>query len=279
MNLIPRPYRWLAIAALAVALTGLGWVKGAGHVQSQWDAAVHQQTLQIAAVRQRQAEATVQVVTRYVDRVRVVREKGDTIIKEVPIYVPVQADAACTINRGSHRGAAGDAPMTRPPSPVMRRTVAGLTLSAAALVGIVLHEGYTDRAVIPVKGDVPTIGFGTTTGVKLGDTTTPPKALARALTDVQQFEGALKQCVTVPLAQHEYDALVTFSYNVGSRAFCQSTLVRKLNVQDYAGACAELLRWRFFQGKDCALPTNARLCGGLATRREAEYRQCIGAAS
>ena len=147
--------------------------------------------------------------------------------------------------------------MIRPTSPVMRRTVAGLTLSAAALVGIVLHEGYTDRAVIPVKGDVPTIGFGTTTGVKLGDTTTPPKALARALTDVQQFEGALKQCVTVPLAQHEYDALVSFSYNVGSRAFCQSTLVRKLNAEDYAGACAELLRWRFFQGKDCALPANA----------------------
>ena len=68
--------------------------------------------------------------------------------------------------------------MIRPPQ---RRTVAALTLSAAALVGIVLHEGYTDRAVIPVKGDVPTIGFGTTSGVKLGDTTTPPKALARAL--------------------------------------------------------------------------------------------------
>jgi len=38
----------------------------------------------------------------------------------------------------------------------------------------------------------------------------------------------------------------------------------------------ELLRWRFFQGKDCALPTNARLCGGLATRRQAEYHQCLG---
>jgi|GEM_PF-599275 len=72
-------------------------------------------------------------------------------------------------------------------------------------------EGYTERAVIPVKGDVPTIGFGTTTGVNIGDTTTPPKALARALTDVEQFEGALKTCVTVPLAQHEYDALVSFS--------------------------------------------------------------------
>ena len=85
-------------------------------------------------------------------------------------------------------------------SPTMRRSVTALALSAAALVGIVLHEGYTDRAVIPVKGDVPTIGFGTTTGVKLGGTTMPPQALARALKDVQQFEGALKNCVTVPLA-------------------------------------------------------------------------------
>ena len=76
--------------------------------------------------------------------------------------------------------------------------------------------------------------------------------------------------VTVPLAQHEYD-----SYNVGSYAFCQSTLVRKPNAEDYAEACAELLRRRFFQGKDCALPTNAQLCGGLATRRQAEYRQCL----
>lgn len=84
-----------------------------------------------------------------------------------------------------------------------RRTVAALTLSAAALVGIVIHEGYTDRAVIPVKGDVPTIGFGGTTKtdgtpVKLGDQTTPPEALARVLRDVQKFEGAIKTCVIVP---------------------------------------------------------------------------------
>ena len=133
MSLIPRPYRWLAIAALAVALTGLGWVKGAGHVQSQWDAAVHQQTLQIAAVRQRQAEATVKVVTQYVDRVRVVREKGDTIIKEVPVYVPVQADAACTINRGFVRlhdaAAAGELPE---PARDADAAAAGIALSAVA---------------------------------------------------------------------------------------------------------------------------------------------------
>jgi hypothetical protein len=70
MNLIPWPYRWLAVAALAVALIGFGWIKGAGHVQAQWDAAAQQQTLKVAAVRQRQAEATVKVVTQYVVRSR-----------------------------------------------------------------------------------------------------------------------------------------------------------------------------------------------------------------
>jgi len=81
-----------------------------------------------------------------------------------------------------------------------RRTIVGsLALSAVALVSLVLSEGYTDRAVIPVKGDVPTIGFGTTQGVRMGDTITPPRALARALMDVNQFEGAIKRCVTVPL--------------------------------------------------------------------------------
>ena len=100
MSVIPWPYRLLALAALGLALVGFGWVKGAGHVQTQWDTAVQQQALQATAVREEQAQATVEVITQYVDRVRVVREKGDTIIKEVPVYVPVQADAACTINRG-----------------------------------------------------------------------------------------------------------------------------------------------------------------------------------
>ncbi len=158
----------------------------------------------------------------------------------------------------------------------MRIALASMALSAAGLVGIVVQEGYTGKAVIPVPGDVPTIGFGTTGGVKMGDTTTPPKALARALTDIQSFEGALRQCVKVPLHQHEYDALVSFSYNVGSSAFCRSTIVKKLNAEDYPGACSEILRWMYYQGKNCAAPENARLCGGLATRRQYEYRLCMG---
>ncbi len=156
-----------------------------------------------------------------------------------------------------------------------RRLLATLALSAAGLVGIALHEGYTDRAVIPIPGDVPTIGFGTTTGVKPGDRTTPPAALERALRDVQQYEGALRQCVTVPLHQGEYDAFVSLAYNIGPGAFCRSTLVRLLNAGDYPGACAQILRWRRAAGKDCANPANR--CMGLWRRRQAEHQQCIEA--
>ena len=161
----------------------------------------------------------------------------------------------------------------------IRSALVALALSASGLVGIALNEGYSERAIIPVKGDVPTIGFGSTQGVKLGDKTTPPQALARALSDVNRFEKHIKQCVRVPLHQYEYDAYVGFAYNVGSGAFCKSTLVKKLNTGDYPAACKELLRWTYFQGKNCARAENARLCGGLAKRRQDEYRQCMGSSA
>jgi len=150
-----------------------------------------------------------------------------------------------------------------------RIAIAALSLSAIGFAGIVAHEGYSERAITPVPGDVLTIGFGTTAGVKPGDRISPPQAVARALTDVQKFEGALKRCVTVPLAQHEYDAYLSLAYNIGPRAFCGSTLVRKLNAQDYAGACAEILKWDKFNGQPLA---------GLTRRRQAENRQCLGPA-
>ena len=148
-----------------------------------------------------------------------------------------------------------------------RNAITTLVLSAAALVGIALNEGYSDSTIIPIKGDVPTIGFGTTDGVKLGDKITPPKALARALQDVQKFEGAIKKCVVVPLHQYEYDAYVSLSYNIGSGAFCSSTLIKKLNAQDYAGACKEILRWDRAKGIRIK---------GLTNRRQQEYQKCLG---
>ena len=148
-----------------------------------------------------------------------------------------------------------------------RRVIAGLAVSASAFVAIVVHEGYSDTAIVPVPGDVPTIGFGTTGGVKPGDTITPPRAVARALTDMQKFEGAIKKCVTVPLHQHEYDAYVSLAYNIGPTAFCNSTLVKRLNAEAYAAACQQILVWDRFKGKPLR---------GLTIRRQAEYKLCMG---
>ena len=152
---------------------------------------------------------------------------------------------------------------------IKRTHIAALALSAVGLVGIVGYEGYTDTAIIPVPGDVPTLGFGTTEGVRLGDRTTPPQALRRALRDAARYEQFIRDCVTVPLAQREYDAFVSLAYNIGPSAFCGSTLVRKLNVGDYSGACAEISRWDKFKGAPLA---------GLTRRRAEERALCEGIA-
>lgn len=146
-----------------------------------------------------------------------------------------------------------------------RLAVAGLSLSAVGLLTIAKWEGFSDHAYIPVPGDVPTIGFGSTEGVKMGDTITVPKAIERLHRDTGKAESAIGRCVTVPLAQGEYDAFTSFAFNVGAEAFCNSTLVKKLNAGDYEGACKELERWVFVQKKRVQ---------GLANRRQDEYRLC-----
>jgi lysozyme len=148
----------------------------------------------------------------------------------------------------------------------MRIAAKVLALSASALVSIAAWEGFSDNAYKDIVG-VWTIGFGTTEGVKAGQKIDPVKALQRKISDVQKFEGAIKQCVIVPLHQYEYDSYLSLAYNIGPTAFCNSTLVRKLNASDYAGACKEILRWDRAGGK---------VVRGLTNRREAEYRQCIG---
>ena len=148
-----------------------------------------------------------------------------------------------------------------------RKSITAIAVSAAALVSIVAYEGYSPTAYTPVLGDALTIGFGTTEGVRPGDTTTPAVALARALKDVNKFDAALKKCITVPLHQYEHDSYISLAYNIGSDAFCKSTLVKKLNNMDYAGACLEILRWNKFKGK---------IMNGLTRRRAAEYKTCIG---
>jgi len=147
-----------------------------------------------------------------------------------------------------------------------RVAVATLFISASTLVGIAIHEGYVGQTYLDAVG-VPTIGFGETKGVKPGQKTTPERALVQLLKSADEHAKGMAACITVPLSQQEYDAYLSFTYNVGVGAFCRSTLTRKLNAGDYDGACEELLKWDKAGG---------RVLPGLTKRRQDEFKTCRG---
>ena len=163
-----------------------------------------------------------------------------------------------------------------------RIAIASLALSAAGLIALVSHEGFRDKAYIPVPGDRPTVGFGSTfnpdgSPVKLGDTATPQKALRMTLAHVGKDELNLKRCVTGKLNQAEYDVLVDFAYWRGSGGACRSEVVQAINRGDYLAQCDAYLNLdsRRAAGKDCKDPANR--CRGVWLRAQERYSKCLGA--
>ena len=151
----------------------------------------------------------------------------------------------------------------------IRIGIAALSLSAAGLIGIANHEGFVGKTYKDAVG-VNTIGYGTTVGVKPGQTITPERALIRLNDDVGVFEREMRTCLgDVALHQNEWDAYVSLTYNIGSGAFCRSSIVRKLSRSppDYKGACESILLFNKAGG---------RVLPGLVKRRQVEYQQCIG---
>lgn len=148
----------------------------------------------------------------------------------------------------------------------IRLGIGALGISATLLVSIALDEGYRGEAYKDAVG-IPTVGYGETKGVTMKSRTTPDRALVQLLSSANRHASDIRQCITVPLYQHEFDAYVSLAYNIGAKNFCHSTLVRKLNAKDYSGACSEIRRWNKAGGK--VLP-------GLSKRREKEYRMCMG---
>ena len=159
--------------------------------------------------------------------------------------------------------------------------VAALSLSAMGFIGLVSHEGFTDRAVIPVKGDRPTVGFGSTfrddgTPVQMGDTITAPKAVQRSYNHIAKDEGRLKQCVKAPLHQYEYDTLVDHAYQYGAGATCASRVVELTNLGRYEEACQAYLNWKRVDGRDCSIRSNN--CYGVWLRSQERVKKCLGGA-
>lgn len=178
-----------------------------------------------------------------------------------------------------------------------RVAVALLTISAAGFGAWVKHEGDGPIVVtrdgtelhapyIPTKGDVPTIGHGSTryedgTPVKLTD---PPitreraEQLARNLhhEEEERFSASLPG---VKLYQEEYDLYLDFAGNFGIGNWRSSSMRKFLLQGRYVQACDALLMWRKQAGRDCSRPENwgPKGCKGVWTRQLARHEKCLAA--
>jgi len=139
-----------------------------------------------------------------------------------------------------------------------------LTTSDAGIDLILTEEGFSATPYLDDDANTSRIEYSIGHGhqIQPGESltnVTPKRAREIFQQDLERFERMVQANTDVPLSQNEFDALVSWSYNVGNRA--NSTLYRKLNAGDYEGAAAEFASWRMAGGK---------VLSALVARREAE---------
>lgn len=153
----------------------------------------------------------------------------------------------------------------------VKKKIAAFLIGAGLLTGVANHEGFRERAYVPVPGDLVTIGSGFTrredgTPVQMGDTITRKESDIRLKKELYSYRLKISECIKVPVTENQADAFTSLAFNIGTGAFCKSTLVRKLNLYDYEGACQEILRWDRFKGRPLK---------GLTNRRKDENKLCL----
>lgn len=143
-----------------------------------------------------------------------------------------------------------------------------------SLAGTALLEDLEGEKLTAYKcsADVWTIGYGTTVypdgrKVQQGDKITLSQARSYLQNDLRKFEAQVDRLVQVPLTQNQFDALVSFTYNVGGGALEKSTLLKKLNAGDYGGAAKQFMRWNKVRNKKTG---KLEFNQGLHNRRKRE---------
>ena len=124
-----------------------------------------------------------------------------------------------------------------------------MTLLDEAIQLIKKHEGFSSEPYL-CPGEVWTIGYGHTQGIT--SYTYPiseDQAELLLRDDIAAVEKIIRTYVSVPLTSEQYSALVSFVFNIGEGNFRRSTLLRKLNAEDYTGAAGEFPRWIYAAGR------------------------------
>tara|TARA_R110002033_G_scaffold47816_4_gene93471 strand:+ start:219 stop:731 length:513 start_codon:yes stop_codon:yes gene_type:complete len=162
-----------------------------------------------------------------------------------------------------------------------RIKVAGLSLSAVAFITLIVSEGFSPTATVPVKGDRPTVGFGSTyhqdgSAVKIGETISAVKGLQTAQAHISKDEVRFRQSLlSVELTQSEYDLYIDWVYQYGIGRWIASPMRQLLIDGEYRQACDALLlpEYRKVAGYDCSTPGNKR-CYGVWVRAQDRHRRC-----
>jgi len=137
-----------------------------------------------------------------------------------------------------------------------------MQISNKGLDLIKFYEGLELEAYKCAAG-VLTIGYGWTHDVKEGDTITEERAEELLKEGIVQYENAVHDLVDVPLEQHQFDALVSWVYNLGKANLAASTLLKKVNAQEFDEVPDQIRRWNKAGGK---------VLEGLTKRRESEAK-------
>lgn len=149
----------------------------------------------------------------------------------------------------------------------IKKTVLGYAAAGSLAMATALVSHFEGRSLVSYLDPVgiPTICYGSTAGVKLGQTKTPEECSALLAGELGQACASVDKAVRVPLTPARRAALCSFVYNAGATAFQASTMLRLLNQGDTRGACAQLDRWVYASGQKL---------GGLVKRRAAERELC-----
>jgi len=162
----------------------------------------------------------------------------------------------------------------------------GSGLVGAALIAAIFFvqfEGTKHTTYIDPPG-IPTICYGHTQGVKIGQNATEKQCLAYLGEDTKKVSEAIDRLVMIEISDTTKASFISFSYNMGIGAFSRSTMLKKLNNNDIIGACQELPKWICSSVKEgsgdssgsCkSKKKNKTVLKGLVIRREAEQKLCL----
>jgi lysozyme len=146
-----------------------------------------------------------------------------------------------------------------------RGSILGGGAFAVMLIALVSQfEGLSTKAYLDVVG-VPTICYGATRGVAIGDTATKAECDARLLDELREYEAGMLACLRTRLPPKVQVAFVSLTYNIGVKAFCGSSVARYANDNDLPKACDAMLAWNKAGGREVA---------GLTRRRQVERKLC-----